>query len=112
MSTTIFKQEQTVALGEIIVRYANRVDANQNTIVEALRAAGAYVRVVSQGDGLPDLLVGYRKRTILMEIKDGDKPPSSQKLTPAEEKFHREWLGDTCVIVNSVEAALQVLKEL
>jgi hypothetical protein len=47
-----------------------------------------------------------------MEVKDGEKVPSKQKLTPAEEKFHREWTGGTCVIVNSVESALQVLREL
>jgi hypothetical protein len=94
------------------VRYANRIDANQNDIVRALRGFGACVRIISQGDGIPDLLVGYQGRTILMEVKDGDKPPSAQKLTTAEEKFHFEWTGDTCVIVNSVEAALQVLRDL
>lgn len=93
-------------------KFARRVDDNQGEIVLALRAAGATVRVVSQGDGLPDLLVGYRNHTILMEVKDGKKPPSRQSLTPAEEKFHNEWTGGTCVIVNSVESALQVLKEL
>lgn len=93
-------------------KFARRVDDNQGEIVLALRAAGATVRVVSQGDGLPDLLVGYMNHTILMEVKDGKKPPSAQKLTTAEEKFHREWTGGTCVIVNSIESALQVLGEL
>ena len=40
-------------------KYARRIDANQNDIVKALRACGATVRVISQGDGIPDLLVGF-----------------------------------------------------
>lgn len=92
------------------MRRASRVDANQDQVVSALRACGAYVRIVSQGDGLPDLLVGYRGYTILMELKDGRKPPSAQALTPAEEKFHSEWLGGPLHIVNSVEKALDILK--
>ena len=60
------------------MRYANRIDANQNAIVDALREAGASVRVISQGDGIPDLLVGYKNFTILMEVKDGDKVPSAR----------------------------------
>jgi len=47
---------------------AARVDANQQEIVKALRSVGAYVRVITQGDGLPDLLVGYRGVTLLMEV--------------------------------------------
>ena len=35
------------------MRYANRIDENQNEIVKALRKAGAYVRIISQGDGIP-----------------------------------------------------------
>lgn len=102
----------TIAYEGEVMRYANRIDANQNDIVRALRGLGAYVRIISQGDGIPDLLVGYRGRTVLIEVKDGDKVPSAQKLTTAEEKFHMEWTGDTCVIVNSVESALQVLRDL
>jgi len=91
---------------------ASRVDANQREIVEALRDVGAYVRVITQGDGLPDLLVGYRGWTILMEVKDGSKPPSAQKLTPAELKFFDEWTGGKLVTVNSVQAALEALRVL
>ena len=68
------------------------------------------VRVVTQGDGIPDLLVGYRGHTILMEVKDGTKPPSKRALTPAEEQFFMEWEGGMLVVVNSVEEALEVLK--
>jgi hypothetical protein len=92
------------------MRYANRIDANQNKIVDALRKAGAYVRVISQGDGIPDLLVGYNGFTILMEVKDGDKVPSARKLTEAEQKFFDEWDGGMLVIINSIEEALETLK--
>lgn len=92
--------------------YAKRIDANQNSIVKALRAKGATVRVVSQGDGLPDLLVGYKGETALLEVKDGDKPPSARTLTNAEEKFFTEWTGGMLVIVNSVQEALDVLHKI
>lgn len=92
------------------MRYANRIDANQNAIVDALRAAGATVRIISQGNGIPDLLVGFQQRTYLMEVKDGEKPPSARKLTVEEAKFFEDWRGGTLLIVNNVEEALAALK--
>jgi hypothetical protein len=41
---------------------------------------------------------------------DGTKPPSARRLTEAEERFFQEWTGGMLVIVNSVEEALEVLK--
>jgi len=93
-------------------KYARRVDENQGDIVKALRACGATVRVITQGDGIPDLLVGYRGHTILCEVKDGQKVPSARKLTDAEQKFFDEWTGGSLVVVNSVEEALEILKKL
>jgi len=92
--------------------YAKRIDSNQNSIVKSLRDHGATVRVVSQGDGLPDLLIGYKGETALLEVKDGDKFPSQRKLTTAEQKFFDEWRGGILVIVNSVEEALDVLHKI
>jgi len=94
------------------MRRAARIDANQNNIVKALRAAGASVRVITQGDGIPDLLLGYNGHTLLMEVKDGEKPPSARKLTEAEQKFFDEWKGGSLSIVNSVEEALAILASL
>ena len=93
-------------------KYARRVDDNQNEIVAALRACGATVRIISQGGGIPDLLVGYRGNTILIEVKDGSKVPSAQKLTEAEQEFFDTWRGGTVVIINSVDKALDLLKTL
>lgn len=92
------------------MRRANRIDDNQNDIVTALRKAGATVRVISQGEGIPDLLVGFRGETMLMEVKDGNKPPSARTLTPAEKKFFDEWEGGLCMVVKSVEDALEMLE--
>ena len=93
------------------MRRAARVDENQGLIVKALRACGATVRIITQGDGIPDLLVGYRGHTILMVVKDGNKPPSARQLTTAEQIFFDQWTGGKLFIVNSVEEALEVLKD-
>ena len=91
------------------MRRAARVDENQSDIVSSLRAIGAIVRVISQGDGIPDLLVGFQGQTFLLEVKDGNKPPSARKLTPAEQKFFDEWRGGTLAVVNSVDEAIAVV---
>ena len=91
------------------MRRAARRDASEDQIVSALQACGAYVKKVNDG-GTFDLLVWYRGYTLLLEVKDGRKPPSAQALTPAEEKFHRDWPGNNLHIVNSVETALALLK--
>lgn len=90
-------------------RYAARIDANATDIVKALRKAGAFVRIITQGDGIPDLLVAFQGRTILMEVKDGNKCPSARKLTEAEQLFFDNWIGGPLVIVTSVEDALEKL---
>jgi hypothetical protein len=92
------------------MRRAAKIDDNQNDVVKALRAIGATVRIVTQGGGLPDLLVGYRGHTILMEIKDGKKPPSARKLTEAEQKFFDEWRGGLLAVVESVDDAIALLR--
>ncbi len=85
---------------------AARVDANQPEIVRALSGIGCSVKSLAPvGSGCPDLLVGYRGRNVLLEVKDGSKPPSARKLTPDEVLWHRAWRGQVCV-VNDVQEAL------
>lgn len=84
------------------MRHAARVDANQEQVISALRAAGAYVWII----GLPvDLLVGYKNHTFLVEIKDGPK----KKLTKLQEAFFAKWTGDTLVRIDGPEAALRMI---
>jgi len=90
------------------MRRAARKDANQKLIVEALRACGASVHVLDEKD-LPDLLIGFRGHTILMEVKDGRRNPSECKLRPGQQRFFDEWRGGRVVVVLTLEAALSVL---
>ena len=93
------------------MRRAAKTDANQSAIVQALRAIGASVQsLAAVGDGVPDLLVGYRGRTFLLECKDGDKVPSARKLTPDQERWHAAWRGEAVIVVNSVDEALEAVQ--
>ena len=84
------------------MRYAARVDENQAAIVKALRDPGAYVWII----GLPvDLLVGYKDRTLLMEVKTTSK----KRLTGLQADFFEKWTGGTLCRVDSPEAALRMI---
>ena len=87
-------------------RYATRRDENEKEIVKALESIGC---TVYRLDAPVDLIVGYRARNILLEVKDGTKSPSRQRLTPAEMRWHNEWRGQVA-IVNSVDAAIEVIQ--
>jgi hypothetical protein len=87
------------------MRYAARVDANQEQIVSALRGAGAYVWII----GLPvDLLVGYKNHTFLVEIKTD----SRKRLTKLQADFFDNWCGGTLCRIDNAESALRMLKVL
>jgi hypothetical protein len=84
------------------MRYAARVDQNQDQIVSALRAAGAYVWII----GLPvDLLVGYKGHTFLVEVKHGSK----KRLTKLQQDFFENWTGSTLARINDPESALRMI---
>ena len=85
------------------MRHAARVDANQEQIVSALRAAGAYVWII----GLPvDLLVGYKGHSFLVEIKTDSK----KRLTKLQADFFENWMGGTLCRLDNAESALRMLK--
>ena len=92
-----------------MVTYARRVDDNQTEIVKTFRDLGASVFILSNvGRGCPDLLVGVYGITTIVEIKDGTKPLSAQKLTYDEQEFFNKWKGDAH-IVRSVDDCLLLI---
>ena len=89
-------------------RYRAKVDSNQGEIIAALRSVGPDVSVRSlagQGQGIPDLLCGIAGVTDLIEVKDGAKVPSAQKLTPDQEAFIARWTGSPVVILRDEDEA-------
>ncbi len=101
------------------MRRAASVDRNQPEIVEALRAAGETVLLLHRvGSGCPDVLSSGAKvcptcgnglpYNFLIEIKDGSKVPSKQKLTADEATFFEKWRGQV-EVATSIEEALRIV---
>jgi hypothetical protein len=89
---------------------AKRVDNNQKEIIGALERIGCTVTDTSgAGHGFPDLVVGYRYRNYLLEIKsEARKHPKN--LTPAQRIFHGIWRGQVD-IVTTAEQAIKIVCE-
>ncbi len=101
------------------MRHARARDGNECGIVEALRSAGAVVTRIDDA-GVPDLLVGYRGRTILIEVKLplGARGGKSQRreaeggrgdLTASQVKWGDAWTGAPAIVVRSAAEALAAL---
>jgi Holliday junction resolvase len=87
------------------MRRASKIDANQNEIVEALRAVGCTVQSLAfAGKGVPDLLVGTDEGNLLLEVKDGSLAPSARRLTPDQVQWHANWRGRVHVVTSIAEA--------
>jgi hypothetical protein len=79
---------------------AAKVDANQASIVKALRAVGATVQHLHKvGGGCPDLLVGFKSENYLLEIKQ-----PKGKTNELQDKWHKEWNGCSFVVRTPEEA--------
>jgi len=90
-------------------KYAARVDENQKAIAQALRQSGASVAEChAVGAGFPDLCVGWKGQTFLIEIKNPDKPKSKRQLTDAQVRWHNQWRGHVAV-VETVREALEAI---
>jgi rhamnose utilization protein RhaD (predicted bifunctional aldolase and dehydrogenase) len=87
--------------------YSKRVDQNQKTIVHTFIALGASVLNLSRvGEGCPDLLIGYKGHSILVEVKKDAKA----KFTDPQVEFMKKWRGGTVSRIDSVDAAIRLIK--
>jgi hypothetical protein len=95
-----------------MIMTAKRVDQNQAMIVETLRRAGATVTILTQGRGLPDLLIGVshngRAMNVLVEVKN---PAGRCDLTDAERHWIESWKGQVA-ICRTPEEVLAVLEDI
>lgn len=81
-----------------MARYAEKIDANQKAIVDALKRIGCDVYSIGQP---VDLVVGYRARNFLMEVKN---PNGKNELTDAQKEFIATWRGQVRVVRSADEA--------
>jgi hypothetical protein len=96
------------------VRRAARVDPAQAEIVDVLRDVGASVAPTSAvGAGFPDLVVGFRGRNYLLEVKQPEGPrggssSKGQQLNDEQMRWHQRWRGQVSV-VRTPSDALRVI---
>lgn len=93
------------------MRTRGRTDANQQDVARYLRSLGMSVHIASgSGGGFPDLVVGFRGVTCLLEVKDGAKVESKRVLTAAQEAWHATWAGHVQVCESKEAAAEEVIQ--
>jgi hypothetical protein len=93
------------------VRRAAKVDANQEAIVKALRKIGALVTsLAAVGNGVPDLVVWYAGLWTMLEVKDGNKPPSARKLTDEQAKWHAVHADARVFVVTTTDEAIAAVQ--
>jgi len=86
--------------------FPKKVDNNQLEIVKAFRSMGATVLNLSTvGKGCPDLLIGYKNISVLVEVKS-----KTGKFTEAQLKFIEQWRGGPVNRIDSVEGAIRLIK--
>ena len=86
---------------------AKRVDCNQKDIVHALKTFGVTVVDLSGvGKGCPDLLIGFKGTTYLIEIKKNSKA----KFTPQQLQFNELWAGGVIARIQTIDEAIALLK--
>jgi hypothetical protein len=79
-------------------------DANQDSIVDGLRWCGASVTsLASVGGGVPDLLIGYRGKNFIAEVK---MPHGT--LTEDQIEWHGSWRGKVFIWRTVADAILTV----
>ena len=90
-------------------------DENHAEIVKFLRAIGATViELHAVGGGVPDLLVGYKRRTFLLEVKRpgvaGKKRGRRQAMTnKAQADFYDSWRGGAVHVVEDWRVAISIV---
>ena len=86
-----------------------RRDATHKALRKLFRDLGATWVDTADTPGSLDGLLGHAGLSVLVEIKDGRKPPSKRTLTDFERKTIETWRGFPCAVVSSEEEALTLV---
>lgn len=86
---------------------AMKRDANEKSIVDALRKCGATVeRITSQQAGCPDLVAGIDGRNFLIEVK----MPKLGRLSMAQAEWRDAWKGGKPFILSTTDDVVMFIK--
>jgi Holliday junction resolvase len=86
--------------------FPKKVDNNQLEIVKVFKSLGATVLNLSGvGKGCPDLLIGYKGISVLVEIKS-----KTGKFTEPQLKFMKQWQGGAVNRIDSIDGAIRLIK--
>lgn len=79
-----------------------KTDRNHKEIIDKCRTISglSVFSTHSIGKGFPDIVIGYKSKNYLIEIKDGEKPQSQRKLTKDEVIFFENWNGQVDIANN------------
>ena len=95
-------------------QYAKKKDNNHNEITAEFKRLGCGVKDVHSLPNFCDIIVCYQGETVMVEIKDGSKPPSARKLTSGELKFSDEWTakGGKWACIETIGQARDLVKSI
>ena len=98
----------------VMTRYAKRVDGNHREVVDGLRASLPEATVFDAsgaGRGFPDLVVGWKGRNWLFEVKDGSRVPSRRRLTTAQQGWQLGWQGQVAIVHSAADILAVMARE-
>lgn len=85
------------------MRRAARTDSNQQEVIDSLRKIGCRVHYIKEP---VDLMVGFRDKTVLLEVK-----AEGGRLTKQQVQFIAEWNGGPVHIVRDPQEAVEIVVE-
>ena len=78
-------------------------DLNHAEVTRFLKGCGCSVHDTSKvGGGFPDIAVGFRRHTFLVEIKS-----ANGRLLESQKNFGNNWAGDLPIVAYSGEEAMK-----
>lgn len=85
----------------------HKKDENHDEVIKALLQLGCSVfDLYKVGDGMTDLLVGYRGLNFLVEVKRDEKA----SFTPMQIRFNATWRGSVIRANSPLDAVEKVIK--
>lgn len=94
------------------IRARAKRDSNEQDLVKIIRQLGGGWLSTASTPGELDGVIGYAGIDQRVEIKDGTKLPSKQKLSEDENRTFLEWQGRKPVVVKSIDDVYKLMNKM